>query len=47
METVKIKVQPCEGNEDGIVIINKSDYDPEKHELYGAPKKEPGGKGDK
>lgn len=32
--TVKIKVQPCKGNESGVVILNESDYDPRKHELY-------------
>ena len=38
METVKIKVKPCEGNPEGVVIINKSDYDPDQHELVGAKK---------
>ena len=32
--TVKIKVQPCKGNEEGIVVMNEADYDPKKHELY-------------
>ena len=27
--TVRIKVEPCEGNESGIVIINAKDYDRE------------------
>jgi len=31
--TVRIKVEPCEGNAAGIVEINESDYDPEQHEL--------------
>lgn len=34
LSTVKIKVQPCKGNEEGIVVINEADYDPKKHELY-------------
>lgn len=32
--TVRIKVQPCKGNEEGIVVMNEADYDPAKHELY-------------
>jgi len=32
--TVRIKVKPCKGNEDGIVLLNEADYDPKKHELY-------------
>lgn len=32
--TVKIKVKPCKGNEEGIVVMNEADYDPKKHELY-------------
>jgi hypothetical protein len=46
MDTVKIKVTPCEGNEEGCVIINKSDYDPGQHELYDEKKAE-GGKSEK
>lgn len=34
LSTVKIKVQPCKGNEAGIVVLNEADYDPKKHELY-------------
>lgn len=30
-ETMRIKVEPCEGNEEGIVVINKSDFDPDLH----------------
>lgn len=30
---VRIRVAPCAGNEEGITEINKSDYDPEKHQL--------------
>lgn len=32
--TVRTKVQPCKGNESGIVVMNEADYDPTKHELY-------------
>lgn len=41
-ETVRIKGVPSEGNPDGVVVINKSDYDPEKHELHGVEKKDDG-----
>lgn len=34
IETIKIKVAPTAGNEEGIVSINASDFDPEKHERY-------------
>lgn len=34
LSTVKIKVQPCKGNEAGIVVMNEVDYDPKQHELY-------------
>lgn len=36
MTTVRIKTEPCNGNPEGIVIINKSDYDPDKHTLADA-----------
>lgn len=40
LSTVKIKVQPCKGNEEGIVVINEADYDPAKHELYDPAKED-------
>jgi len=36
LETVKIV---CERQSSGYVIINKSDFDPKIHELYGVEKK--------
>lgn len=35
VETVKIKCEPCAGNEVGEVIINKCDFNPEVHQLVG------------
>ena len=32
LETVKVK------HKDGFMIINKDDFDPKKHEVYGAKK---------
>lgn len=37
LETVKIK---CDRKPSGYVIINKSDFDPKIHELFGVEKKE-------
>lgn len=34
VDTIKIKVAPTAGNEEGIVSINTSDFDPEQHERY-------------
>lgn len=34
MDTVVIRTAPCQGNPTGAVIINKEDYDPEKHVLW-------------
>lgn len=34
LETVKIKTAPCNGNPDGSVTINKSDFDPCRHQLF-------------
>lgn len=52
--TVKIKVKPCKGNEEGVVVMNEADYDPKKHELYDPAKvkkvdkvEEPNGRGHK
>jgi len=45
--TVKIKVKPCDGNPEGSCIINKSDYNPDVHELVDGEKKDAGSEGDK
>jgi hypothetical protein len=37
METVKIKAEKTRGNESGYVVINKEDFDAEKHTLFDAP----------
>ena len=37
METVVIRTAPCKGNPTGAVTINKSDFDPSKHQLFDAP----------
>ena len=37
--TVRIKTKPCEGNPDGIVLINEADYDPAVHQLADQPDK--------
>ena len=41
--TRKIIVPPCAGNEEGVAIINQSDFHQEKHELVKAPKKSENG----
>lgn len=33
--TITIKVKSCPGNEEGVLIINASDFDPAKHERAG------------
>lgn len=35
--TVRIKTKPCDGNPEGIVVINESDFDPKVHTLADAP----------
>lgn len=36
METVKVQMKPCKGNETGVVIMNKEDYEKDTSvgELY-------------
>lgn len=46
METITIKVAPCSGNEKGLLVINKADYDPKVHTLAGEPDGESSGKQD-
>lgn len=33
-ETVKVKAEKVEGNENGYIVINKEDFDAEKHALF-------------
>lgn len=40
METVKVKCPVTEDNPTGYYVINKEDFDKEKHELYVEPKAE-------
>lgn len=35
-ETVRIAAEQSSGNPAGYIIINRADYDPAKHEIYGA-----------
>jgi len=42
IETVRVKCPVTEDNDQGFYIINKEDFDAEKHELFDAPKIEPG-----
>jgi hypothetical protein len=38
LETVRVRGWATDGSHDGGVIINKSDFDPEKRELFDVPK---------
>lgn len=44
-ETVKVKSW-VKGDEDGFIVINKADFDKEKHELFDEKKSKPSGKAD-
>ena len=46
LPTCKITVPPCAGNEEGVVIINQSEFHEERHELVEAPKKSEKGERD-
>jgi hypothetical protein len=41
LETIKVKCAVVPGNDQGFYVINKEDFDAEKHELFDAPAEVP------
>lgn len=37
-ETIRVKAEKVPGNEEGYIIINKEDFNPETQELFGVEK---------